>query len=133
PGGVGGWVDPGHSGLGRASLRAYLEHGFMVAITGSKFLAGPTFSGALLVPRTLARKLRRQPLPPAFGAYSTRAEWPRGWTASRSLPDTANYGLLLRWEAALEELRAFGGIPEHEIAAFLLRVAGTVQARLAAG
>jgi len=123
-------VDACQFRLSRASLRAYLEHGFMVALTGSKFLAGPTFSGALLVPRTLGRRLRRQPLPPALGAYSAQAEWPRGWTTARSLPDAANYGLLLRWEAALDELRAFRSIPEPEVAAFLSDFAQAVETRL---
>ena len=71
------------------TLRAYLAHGFCVALTGSKFVAGPPFSGALLVPRTLARRLERQAMPPALGAYSARAEWPRGWTAARSRPISA--------------------------------------------
>ena len=131
PEGITVLVDACQFRLSRASLRAYLEHGFMVALTGSKFLTGPTFSGALLVPRTLARKLRRQPLPPSLGAYTAKADWPRGWTAARSLPDAANDGLLLRWEAALDELRAFRGIPDHETAAFLARFAGAVSARLA--
>jgi hypothetical protein len=124
-------VDACQFRLSRASLRAHLEHGFMVALTGSKFLTGPTFSGALLVPRTLARRLKRQGLPPALGAYSARAEWPRGWTAAQSLPDTANYGLLLRWEAALDEFRAFRSIPEREVAAFLSDFARAVETRLA--
>src|SRR5262249_26024531 len=110
---------------------AYLEHGFMVALTGSKFLTGPTFSGALLVPRTLARRLKRQVLPQALGGYSARADWPKGWTAARSLPDVANYGLLLRWEAALDELRAFRSIPDHEVAALLSAFARAVKTRLA--
>ncbi len=33
-----------------ATIRAYLAHDFLVAVTGSKFLTGPTFSGALLCP-----------------------------------------------------------------------------------
>jgi hypothetical protein len=124
-------VDACQFRLSRASLRAYLEHGFMVALTGSKFLTGPTFSGVLLVPRTLARRLKRQVLPPALGVYSARAEWPAGWTAARSLPNVANYGLLLRWEAALDELRAFRSIPDHEVAAFLSDFAQAIRARLA--
>jgi hypothetical protein len=123
-------VDACQFRLSRASLRAYLEHGFMVALTGSKFLTGPTFSGALLVPRTLARRLKRQVLPPAFGAYSARADWPLGWTAARSLPEAANYGLLLRWEAALDELRAFRSIPDSEVAAFLADFARAIETRL---
>jgi len=124
-------VDACQFRLSRASLRAYLEHGFMVALTGSKFLTGPTFSGALLVPRTLAQRLKRQSLPTALGAYSARGDWPRGWTAARLLPDAANCGLLLRWEAALDELRAFRSIPDHEIAAFLSDFARAVETRLA--
>jgi hypothetical protein len=123
-------VDACQFRLSRASLRAYLEHGFMVALTGSKFLTGPTFSGALLVPRTLAGRLKRQSLPPALGAYSAQAEWPRGWTAARSLPDAANYGLLLRWEAALDELRAFRSIPDSEVAVFLADFARAIEKRL---
>ena len=103
----------------------------MVALTGSKFLTGPTFSGALLVPRTLARRLKTQPLPPALGAYSARADWPQGWVAARPLPDIANYGLLLRWEAALDELRAFRTIPDHEVSALLSDFARAVETRLA--
>ncbi len=124
-------VDACQFRLSRASLRAYLEQGFMVALTGSKFLTGPTFSGALLVPRTLARRLKRQSLPPALGAYSARAEWPAGWTAARQLPNAVNYGLLLRWEAALDELRAFRSIPDHEVAAILSEFAEAAQTRLA--
>jgi hypothetical protein len=124
-------VDACQFRLSRASLRAYLEHGFMVALTGSKFLTGPTFSGALLVPRTLARRLKRQSLPPALGAYSARADWPAGWTAARQLPNAVNYGLLLRWEAALDELRAFRSIPDPEVAAILSEFAQAAQTRLA--
>jgi len=124
-------VDACQFRLSAASLRAYLEHGFMVALTGSKFLTGPTFSGALLVPRTLARRFKRQPLPAALGAYSARADWPASWDAARSLPDVANHGLLLRWEAALDELRAFRSIPDHEVAALSSDFAGAVEARLA--
>lgn len=36
--------------IANSTLQAYLKHGMMVAITGSKFLAGPSFSGALVVP-----------------------------------------------------------------------------------
>jgi hypothetical protein len=46
------------------------------------------------------------------------------------LPDAANYGLLLRWEAALDELRAFRSIPDHETGAFLARFAEAVSTRL---
>jgi hypothetical protein len=39
-------------------LRAYLQHGLPVAVTGSKFLTGPAFSGALFVPPSAAQRLK---------------------------------------------------------------------------
>ena len=47
-------VDACQMRLGRARLRKYLDRGYMVLITGSKFFTGPPFSGALLVPSALA-------------------------------------------------------------------------------
>ncbi|HTZ80689.1 MAG TPA: hypothetical protein VMC10_22450 [Stellaceae bacterium] len=123
-------VDACQFRLAPASLRAYLEQGFMVALTGSKFLTGPTFSGALLVPGMIAARMRKEKLPPAIAAYSARADWPKGWAAAAGLRDTANFGLLLRWEAALEELRAFRAIPERTVARFLAAFSEAVSGRL---
>jgi hypothetical protein len=124
-------VDACQFRLSPASLRAYLDHGFLVAVTGSKFLAGPTFSGALLVPPSASDRLRDRLLRPGLRAYSARAEWPSDWVAGAALGDVANFGLLLRWEAALSELRAFRAIPELDIETFVARFAGAVEARLA--
>ncbi|HUN45489.1 MAG TPA: hypothetical protein VMU85_03165 [Stellaceae bacterium] len=125
-------VDACQYRLAPASLRGYLEQGFMVALTGSKFLTGPTFCGALLVPGPTAARLRKEKLPRAVAAYSARADWPRGWAAAGTLREVANYGLLLRWEAALEELRAFRAVPERSVARFLAAFAEAVRARLRA-
>jgi hypothetical protein len=102
-----------------ATLKAYLEHDFFVAITGSKFVTGPTFCGALFIPEGAAHRLRTQKLPRALKSYSTQADWPSSWAARDSLGSVANYGLLLRWEAALTELRAFRQLSDTAIAAFL--------------
>jgi hypothetical protein len=42
-------VDACQARLGRRRLRPYLDRGYMVLTTGSKFFGDPTFSGALLV------------------------------------------------------------------------------------
>ena len=124
-------VDACQFRLAPATLRAYLAHGFMVALTGSKFLTGPTFSGALFIPSAAAQRLRSRPLPRALQAYSAAADWPDGWDGTGILDRSAsNFGLLLRWEAALSELRAFRAIPETAVKRFLLSFAGTVQHRL---
>ncbi len=112
-------VDACQFRLGSQALRAYLEQDFLVAITGSKFITGPAFSGALLVPKILAQKFRAKLLPNELGLYSAAADWPKGWDMQNILPKTANYGLLLRWEAALEELRAFHALPTSAIKSFL--------------
>jgi hypothetical protein len=46
-------VDACQARLGRSALRWYLDQGFLVLITGSKFFTGPPLSGALLVPEAL--------------------------------------------------------------------------------
>jgi hypothetical protein len=81
-------VDACQFRLAPHSLCAYLESGFSVAITGSKFVTGPTFCGALLLPRAWQTAGSQAPQTP-----------PAGW------------GLLLRWAAALAELRAFRQVP----------------------
>jgi hypothetical protein len=60
----------------------------MLALTGSKFLTGPTFSGALLLPRAMAAN--------AVDAVTTNS----------------NFGMLLRWEAALTEMERFAAVPQ---------------------
>ncbi len=131
PGRVELLVDACQFRLAPATLRAYLERGCMVALTGSKFVTGPAFSGVLLIPAALTERFRDIPLSPGFAHYSSRAEWPLGWAAGQSLGDAANYGLLLRWEAALAELRAFRRIAAPATDAFLGAFAQAVQARLA--
>jgi hypothetical protein len=125
-------VDACQLRLAPSSLRAYLDHGFTVALTGSKFLTGPAFAGALLIPEATARRLRGVALAPALLPYSARAEWPCDWNAAGTLGDRVNYGLLLRWEAALAELRLFHAVPERDIAAILGAFAQAVEARLRA-
>jgi len=116
--------------LAPSTVRAYLQHGFWIALTGSKFVGGPAFSGALLLPEAAAQRLGTRHLPPGFSSYSVRADWPTRLTARKSLPDVENYGLLLRWEAALAELRGFRSLPNAAITSFLENFAENVRRRL---
>jgi hypothetical protein len=113
------------------TLRAYLGHGCLVALTGSKFMSGPTFCGLLLVPET-APDRRAAALPPGARAYSNAADWPAHWGAAASLKAgaEANFGLLLRWEAAIAEMRAFRAVPTAFVAAFLRQFGQAVTAAL---
>ncbi|HEY8099788.1 MAG TPA: hypothetical protein VIF82_03480 [Burkholderiaceae bacterium] len=112
-------VDACQFRIAPATLRAYLKQDFMVALTGSKFVTGPTFAGALFLPSAVAHRLRTQSLPQALSSYSARAEWPSDWHHADIFDNVANFGLLLRWEASLEELRAFRAVPEAAVCEFL--------------
>ncbi len=114
-------IDACQMRLSAATLRAYLAQNLLVAITGSKFYAGPVFSAALLVPPAPSRRLAGASLPPELSAYSLRADWPAHWQAGRALMPGVNFGLVLRWRAALCAMRTFAAVPEpvthHTIAA----------------
>jgi hypothetical protein len=123
-------VDACQFRIAAATLHAYLQRDFMVAVTGSKFATGPTFSGALLIPPLCARRMRRHPIPSALQAYSSRADWPLDWEAASALNPVANFGMLLRWEAALAEMRAFRALSDEQISGFLAAFASAVQNKL---
>lgn len=120
-------VDACQARLGRRRLRSYLDRGYMVLITGSKFFGGPAFSGALLAPKGFSRSLDRiEGIAPGFFDYAGRCDWPKAWTALRSrFERRPNFGQWLRWEAALAEIGSYYAVP----GAFRVRVL----AELAAG
>jgi hypothetical protein len=93
-------------------LRADLEAGFLVMVTGSKFAGGPPFCGALLVPPSRVRQLCGMRAPAGLAAYSARMDWPsrlRG-ALGGGVFAAANLGVGLRWEAALSEIGRYAAI-----------------------
>ncbi len=124
-------VDACQFRLAPESVAAYLQDDFMVAVTGSKFVTGPTFCGALLLPAAIARRVRAISLASLL-PYSARAHWPATWEAAQVLPNVMNTGLLLRWEAALTDLAAFAALPTGFSETFLVRWGAAVAARIAA-
>lgn len=105
-------VDACQARLSRTRIADYIGRGFIVLTTGSKFFGGPPFSGAMLVPPRIATALQGARVPPGLADYTAAPEWPRRWTALRAqLPDHKNFGLWLRWEAALTEIRDYFAVP----------------------
>jgi len=106
-------VDACQARLGRRRLRSYLDRGYMVLMTGSKFFGGPAFSGALLVPKGLSRSIDRiGAIAPGILDYAGRCDWPMAWTALRSrFERRPNFGQWLRWEAALSEIGSYYAVP----------------------
>ena len=107
-------VDACQMRLGRPRLRKYLERGYMVLVTGSKFFTGPPFSGALLVPGDFAAPLNTtNAIPPGLLEYVSCSDWPQNWPLLRTrFPIRTNFGQWLRWEAACEEIGAYYGVPD---------------------
>jgi hypothetical protein len=126
-------VDACQMRLGRPRLRKYLDRGYMVLVTGSKFFTGPPFSGALLVPSVLAQAFdTASDIAAGLLEYSSRSDWPKSWPALRSrFPVRCNFGQWLRWEAALEEIRAYYNVPDdfrrRALAAFAEGVAWIIE------
>jgi hypothetical protein len=106
-------VDACQMRLSRRRLKAYVDRGYMVLITGSKFFGGPAFSGALLLPAALARSFERgEAVAAGLLDYASRSDWPKGLSTWRSqFESRPNIGQWLRWEAALAEMTAYFGLP----------------------
>jgi hypothetical protein len=130
PGNVEVLVDACQFRIAASTLRVYLEQGFMVALTGSKFLCGPSFSAALLLPPTVAGRLQQRAFPRGLLSRSSKADWPDDWVGGEQLNHAANFGLLLRSEVALAELRRFHSVLETAAIDFLQNFAQAVHQRL---
>ena len=106
-------IDACQARLGNRRIAALLDRGFIVLLTGSKYFAGPAFSGAVLLPPQLAQAVGALPrLAPGLADYLGRSDWPQRWQALRAqFPAEPNFGQWLRWEAALEEIRAYVAVP----------------------
>jgi hypothetical protein len=107
-------IDACQMRLSRRRIAKYLDCGFLVLITGSKYFTGPPFCGAVLVPPALARRIAAADLDLAgLRAYNTSSDWPRAWGAARAqLPGRPNFGQWLRWETALDEITAYYAVPD---------------------
>ena len=95
-------------------LGALARRGWMVQVSGSKFLTGPAFSGALVVPPALRdRRAAAARLLAAAPAVAWPSDWPAEWRAAFGEPDLppASFGPLLRWAAALGEACLLNAVP----------------------
>ncbi|MGH7442321.1 MAG: hypothetical protein ACREKE_06575, partial [bacterium] len=112
------------------TLHAYVEQNFLVGLTGSKFVTGPAFSGALLVPPGLSGAWSQRELPASLAAYSACADWPKGWAGRESMTVPVNLGLLYRWQAALTEMHLFHDLPRAAVASFFKDFGTALRERL---
>ncbi len=86
-------------------VKDYLDWGWPVAITGSKFVGGPPFSGALLYPRARYQDV--------------------GWDGP-----VLGLGALLRWVSALTEMKRWHVVPKEELGRYLARFQAALEQRV---
>lgn len=96
------------------SLAACIERGWILQVSGSKFLTGPPFSGALILPLEIRSRLEtiKANLRQAPGVCHGEL-WTDWW--SRQLPRsslTPSFGPLFRWLPAVMEARLLEALPE---------------------
>lgn len=127
-------VDACQLRCGPDRVRADLERGFAVMVTGSKFAGGPPFSGALLLPpRMVEAALAGPAMPDGLSAYSAAHDWSA--RLRETLPAKfagVNAGAPLRWVAALAGLDALAAIGSETVAAIVEHFDAEVCARIAA-
>ncbi len=124
-------LDACQARLSPASIRRYLALDAVVLITGSKFFTGPPFAGAALLPEGVAARLHQALLPEGLDAYFGRDEFPTDCPAAMNLPPVGNFGLALRWQAALAEIRALLRVPPQRRADSVGGFGQTVRAAIA--
>jgi hypothetical protein len=126
-------IDAAQMRLGLSRLRRYVEQGFIVLITGSKFFTGAPFSGALILPPSVAARCRGlDQVPQGMRDYTHASDWPPAFAALRAaLPTRSNIGQWARWVAAREEMRAYFAVPKA-FREFALRQFAEVVPRLIA-
>ncbi len=125
-------VDACQTRLSPSSIARYLALDAAVLITGSKFFTGPPFSGAVLIPRRIARRLVRNKIPAGLNAYFSQDDFFPGCPAATMLQPGGNIGLALRWQAALAEMQAFFEVPAKNRAKTLESFGQTVRSAISA-
>lgn len=106
-------VDCSQLRLDPKDLQNYLNKGYIVTITGSKYFTGPPYSGALIVPKKVNKLIdsAKNTLPEGLNNYYNHADWPTSWFCSKDLSDEFNYGSYMRWNAAIVEMDRYYKTP----------------------
>jgi hypothetical protein len=106
-------VDGSQLRLDPKDIQNYLNKGYIVTITGSKFFTGPPYCGALILPKSVNKLIHsvKNILPKGLNQYYNRSDWPTSWFCSNALSDGYNYGSYMRWNAAVVEMDRYYKTP----------------------
>lgn len=114
-------------------LGSHVRRGRMLQVSGSKFLTGPPFSGALVVPKSLRHRActvgRQLAVAPAVGSVS---DWTEPWSRSmvQEMAPQPSFGMLFRWLPALLEAELLQALPQGFRSAAFDRFRHALQQRL---
>ncbi|CAF1191924.1 unnamed protein product [Adineta ricciae] len=120
-------------------VREHIIRDRFITLTGSKFLTGPPFSGAILVPARFRTQIQNAPvdryMSSELAAYSAISDWPRSWRNVRecvakysSVVWQSNVGHFLRLTAAVFELRRYLSIPLEWREQFIVAAGAEIRA-----
>jgi hypothetical protein len=106
-------VDGSQLRLDPKDIQHYLNKGYIVTVTGSKFFTGPPYAGALILPKNVTKLIHSAttPLPVGLNEYYNHSDWPTSWFCSNDLSDGYNYGSYMRWNAAVVEMDRYYKTP----------------------
>lgn len=100
-----------------ADVSALVERGWMVQISGSKFLTGPPFCGALIAPIHLRARVDRVAALLSAAPGIGRAEsWTSWWSDRLPLNESLaapSFGPVFRWLPAILEAQLFASLPRE--------------------
>jgi hypothetical protein len=98
-------------------INQYLSYNAAVLITGSKFYSCPPFAGALLLPKTMAKRVvSNNKIPNGLKDFFTQYEFPKSWAGvTENFSDRVNLGILLRWKVAIFEMNKIFKIPNSRV------------------
>jgi hypothetical protein len=116
-----------------SDIQQDIADGFVVVVTGSKFIAGPPFSGALLVPPALCERFAaKTDIPTGLAAYTAAHDWPSSLRERMrfAFASDVNLGLGLRWVAASAGLDRYADIAESRQALIKDQFVKLVRARI---
>jgi len=106
-------VDASQLRLDPKDIQNYLNKGYIVTITGSKYFTGPPYSGALILPKSVNKSINtiKTKIPEGLTNYYNHSDWPTSWFCSKDLSDGFNYGSNMRWNAAIVEMDRYYKTP----------------------
>ncbi|TDD98614.1 hypothetical protein [Flavobacterium cellulosilyticum] len=106
-------VDASQLRLDPKDIQNYLNKGYIVTITGSKYFTGPPYSGALILPKSVNKTINTitKKIPEGLTNYYNHSDWPTSWTCAKDLSDGFNYGSNMRWNAAIVEMDRYYKTP----------------------